>query len=164
MAGILKIIFNVIKIICSAVILLITAFLAWWLVIIPMGNNMILHKYVRELEQLDVGCDYEIIEQISACGKLYGNGNGMQYMAMVLIKSEEELEETSPVESWEGVWIIRADNKEWLDGNLDVPGAYRTDKMVKALEELENPDEYYVFYLVYSAEFDSFWNMDIRAH
>ena len=165
MGKIFEVIIEIVKIICKSLVFLLIAFLVWWLVLIPIGNNLILNKYVKELKQYDTGSDYEIIEQISACGKLYGNGNGMEYMVMLLIKSNKELEETSMTGSWEGTWVIRADNKERLDdGLLNVHGAYRTENMLEVLEKLESRDGYYILYSLHSAEWDSFWTWDIRAH
>ena len=67
--------------------------------------------------------------------------------------------------SWEGTWVIRADNKERLDdGLLNVHGSYRTENMLEVLEKLESRDGYYILYSLHSAEWDSFWTWDIRAH
>ena len=53
------------------------------MVIIPITNNVILNSYVKELKQYAMDSKFEIVEDIKACGKLYGNGNGMEYMVML---------------------------------------------------------------------------------
>ncbi len=68
-------------------------FLAFWLIVIPIGNEVILKGHVEKLQDYDTGSDYEVLEVSGACGKLFGNGNGMEYLAVALIKSESELAE-----------------------------------------------------------------------
>lgn len=164
MKQILKVICNTIKFIVKTLLLLFAAFLTWWLVLIPIANNMILNGYVKELKQYDVGADFEIVEQAIACGKLYGNGNGMEYVAVLLIKCEKELEETMMTDSWEGVWIIPADNNKRLDGLLNIHCIKRTENIRKAWKELESMDGYYMLYSSYYADGDSVLNWDLRAH
>lgn len=104
----LKKLFNIVRSILKLVVMLFVAFLLWWLILIPITNNLILNGYVKEIKQYAKDSNFEIIEDIRACGKLYGNGNGMEYMVMLLVKSDEELEETSmfTTGSWEGYYIL----------------------------------------------------------
>lgn len=166
MKQILKVICNTIKFIVKTLLLLFAAFLIWWLVIIPITNNVILNGYVKELKQYAVDSNFEIVEDIKACGKLYGNGNGMEYMVMMLVKSDKELEETDmfTTGNWEGTWIIKADNEERLNGLLDENNRYRTEEMLTALETPERLAGYYILYSSHSAAGDSFLTWDLRAH
>ena len=162
----LKKLFNIVRSILKLVVMLFVAFLLWWLILIPITNNIILNGYVKEIKQYARDSDFEIIEDIRACGKLYGNGNGMEYMVMLLVKSDEELEETSmfTTGSWEGTWIIKADNDERLNGLLDEYNRYRTEDMLAALETPESLEGYYILYSLHSAAWDSVLTWDIRAH
>lgn len=45
------------------------------LVFIPIGNDLILNRYARELKHYPVGCEYKVLATEKVCGKLYGNGN-----------------------------------------------------------------------------------------
>ena len=161
-----KILFNFVGSVLKLFVILFVAFLIWWLILIPITNNIILNGYVKEIKQFARDNDFEIIEDIRACGKLYGNGNGMEYMVMLLVKSDEELEETSmfTTGSWEGTWIIKADNDERLNGLLDEYNRYRTEDMLAALETPESLEGYYILYSLHSAAWDSVLTWDIRAH
>ena len=166
MKNICKVVFGVTKFILKTVAFLFLSFLIWWLVLIPVSNNVILSRHVRELKQYAVDNKFEIIEETRGCGKLYGNGNGMEYMAMLLVRSDEELEETDMFStgSWEGTWTIKADNRERLSGLLDEDNRYRTEDMLAALEVPESLEEYYILYSFHSAAWDSFLAWDLRAH
>lgn len=160
----LNAVFAITKFILTTVTILISGFLVWWLVLIPIANNVILNGYVKELKQYDVGAEFEIVEQASACGKLYGNGNGMEYMAVLLIKCEKELEETSMDGSWEGIWVIHADNDKRLEGLLNIHSINRTQNIRTAWKELESMDGYYMLYSSHYADGESVLNWDLRAH
>ena len=62
------------------------------LAFIPVGNNAILKKHTNELKHFILNADYKILAIDSECGKLIGNGNGMQYYSALLINSKEDLE------------------------------------------------------------------------
>lgn len=124
MKQILKVICNTIKFIVKTLLLLFAAFLIWWLVIIPITNNVILNGYVKELEETD----------------MFTTG------------------------SWEGTWVIKADNDKRLSGLLDEYNRYRTEEMLAALEAPENLEGYYILYSLHSAAWDSFLTWDLRAH
>lgn len=167
----MKLIFRILKIIFYTIFTLFSAFLVWWLVLIPISNNIISSRYARKLEGLDAGVEYEIIEKANACGKLYGNGNGMEYMAMILVKSEVPLvEDTVQIDSegsYNGIWITGLDSekaKKQVYGWLSIHGEERVKNMKTALEALENPEGYYVFYSSYPAEHGSVLSWDLRAH
>ena len=162
----LRVIFHIIKFILKTLGIFFVAFLIWWLVIIPITNNVILNGYVKELKQYAMDSKFEIVEDIKACGKLYGNGNGMEYMVMLRVRSDEELEETDmfTTGSWEGIWVIRADNDKRLSGLLDEYNRYRTEDMLAALAVPESLEGYYILFSSHSAEWDSFLKWDLRAH
>ena len=146
--------------------ILLCLFLVFWLLIIPIGNEVILKGYVEELQSYDTGSDYEVVETAGACGKLFGNGNGMQYLAVALIKSETELAE-SELSMGDGIFVIRADNEERLRYILDPYNSGRLEVIKKKLEELSASGDlagYYILESMQNAPMDSIWTWDLRAH
>ena len=70
-------VFAVVLVMCG----LIFTFLNW--------NNFILKDFEADFEKAVKAEGYEILETKSVCGKLNGNGNGMNYFSAVLIKADE---------------------------------------------------------------------------
>lgn len=60
---------------------------------IPLVNNFIAYKVEKALCEIPLPEKTELIESLSQAGKLTGNGNGMQYLGAILIRSELSLEE-----------------------------------------------------------------------
>ena len=63
---------------------------------IVIANNSIAATIKHDLVRYEMPQDTELIDSISKAGKLNGNGNGMQYMGAILVKSdlnEKELQE-----------------------------------------------------------------------
>ncbi len=129
---------------------------------VPIGNNIILLKYNNDLERVILNADYKVLARDSKCGKLIGNGNGMQYFSALLIQSEETLKWEN--NDFEGVFLIDITD----DSFSDLIGDYNLDEhnsdFMKKLKEIENPDNYYVIYSFYCADLNSIWNSDLRAH
>ena len=59
----------------------------------PIVNDYTALRTARELEEIPLPEQTEFIESISKAGKLVGNGNGMQFLGCILIKSDMTLEE-----------------------------------------------------------------------
>ncbi len=63
---------------------------------IVITNNTIADKIEKDLVAYELPIDTEFVDSISIAGKLTGNGNGMQYMGVILVNSdlsEEDLKE-----------------------------------------------------------------------
>ncbi|WP_337461415.1 hypothetical protein [Jutongia sp.] len=58
-----------------------------FLISIPMENDHIAKQTMTELAQVPMPEQTKCIEKVSAAGKLSGNGNGMQYLGALLVKS-----------------------------------------------------------------------------
>ena len=141
-------------------------FLAFWLIVIPIGNEVILKGHIKEVINYDTGSHYEVVETAGACGKLFGSGNGMQYLAVALIKSETELAESEP-SMGDGIFVIRADHEERLQYILGPYNIERLDVITKKLEELAASADltgYYILESMQNAPRDSIWYWDLRAH
>lgn len=63
------------------------------LIFIPFMNDNIASKVAGKLVEIPLPDDTEFIEKQSIAGKLTGNGNGMQYLGIILIKSELSIKE-----------------------------------------------------------------------
>lgn len=74
---------KVILIIASAAALLTVCFF----VSIPIVNDLYAKRVADELSSLPLPENTRIAEKTSAAAKLWGNGNGMQYMGALLIES-----------------------------------------------------------------------------
>lgn len=59
----------------------------------PIKNNIEAKKVADALKAYDLPEGTQLLDSVSAAGKLVGNGNGMQYFGAILIKSELSLEE-----------------------------------------------------------------------
>ena len=60
---------------------------------IPIVNNCIADNVEKELRSLPLPESTELVDSISAAGKLSGNGNGMQYLGAILVESDLSIEE-----------------------------------------------------------------------
>lgn len=59
----------------------------------PIKNNLEAKKVANAIKECALPERTELLDTVSAAGKLVGNGNGMQYFGAILIKSELSLEE-----------------------------------------------------------------------
>ena len=59
----------------------------------PIKNNTEAKKVANAIKECALPERTELLDTVSAAGKLVGNGNGMQYFGAILIKSELSLEE-----------------------------------------------------------------------
>lgn len=60
---------------------------------IAITNNCIADKIEKDLVKYQMPSDTELVDSVSAANKLTGNGNGMQYMGAILVKSALSAEE-----------------------------------------------------------------------
>ena len=60
---------------------------------IVITNNCIADKIEKDLAKYQLPSDTELVDSISAAGKMSGSGNGMQYMGAILVKSKLSAEE-----------------------------------------------------------------------
>ena len=63
---------------------------------VVVANNCIAWDIENDLRKIELPEQTEFVEAVSRAGKIYGNGNGMQYFGAILVTSdltEEELKE-----------------------------------------------------------------------
>lgn len=64
-----------------------------FIIAIPIVNDNVAEETAKELSEIPLPERTEYIERVSSAGKLVGNGNGMQYLGAILIRSELSLED-----------------------------------------------------------------------
>lgn len=129
---------------------------------VPIGNNVILKKHTNALKNFKLNATYEILAKDDECGKLVGNGNGMQYFSALLIHSEKNLNWENS--DYEGVFLIKVNDASFDDFINGYDYGYYCKKIKKKIKKLDSTVNYYVLYLFYNAPSDSIWNDDLRAH
>ena len=129
---------------------------------IPIGNNIILKKHTNELKSIKLNATYELLANDDECGKLVGNGNGMQYFSALLIKSKEKLLWEN--DEWEGVFLIKVSDTSFKDFITGYDYGDYCKNIKEKLKKIDNTENYYVLYSLYNAPLDSIWNDDLRAH
>lgn len=137
--------------------LLFTLLILTYFVFIPWGNNYKLYKQEKALTAIPLPAETQLIEKQSTCGKLNGNGNGINYLATILIKSNLTLKELK--EYYYNYEVVTQStpqlNSEYLEHDTIV---YRK------LRKVNDFNGYYVVCSYQSAEFGSIWELDLRGH
>lgn len=132
------------------------------LLYVPIGNNIILKMHSNELKHFKLNATYKILAADNECGKLVGNGNGMQYFSALLIQSNEDLIWEN--NDWEGVFLIEVNDASFYDFINGYDYGDYCKNIKKKLREIGDSKNYYVLYSFKNAPFDSIWNNDLRAH
>lgn len=143
-------------IIISAVVILCAAFC----VSIPVVNDLYAKRVADELSALPLPENTRIAEKTSAAGKLWGNGNGMQYMGALLIESGLTLEELEAFYSENGPEYCSVSRQSGKEITVTEHGklGFKTEI---------NSDNYYIVYAL--GKCDSFIiqlyaEFDLRGH
>lgn len=132
------------------------------LLYVPIGNNIILKMQSNELKHFKLNATFKILAADNECGKLVGNGNGMQYFSALLIQSNEDLIWES--NDWEGVFLIEVNDASFNDFINGYDYGDYCMNIKKKLKEIGDTKNYYVLYSFKNAPSDSIWNNDLRAH
>lgn len=129
-------------------------------IIIIVVNDNISRKLEKELKSIPLPNNTEIVDSIAVAGKLNGNGNGMQYLGAILIKTEldEESLENHYRAYRKGKWdcLIKKQDTDMID--LIEHGRYKFKNF-----NSNKVEEYYMIYSWGSNE-NEFLNLDIRGH
>lgn len=81
------------KIICVITVSVLIFSILGFMISIPIVNNDIANKTATSIKEIELPNNTQYIETFSEAGKLIGNGNGMQYIGGILIKSELSLQD-----------------------------------------------------------------------
>ncbi len=137
--------------------LLLTVLMLTYFAFIPLGNNYILHKQEKTLTAIALPSKTQLLEKQSVCGKLNGNGNGINYLATILIKSDLSLNELK--EYYSNYDVVAQSTPQLKSEYLE----HDTIEYRK-LRKINDFTGYYVVCSYQSAEFGSIWEMDLRGH
>lgn len=142
----------------TAIISFVAVIIIVFAIAIPVSNNIAAYNIAKELSDIKLPDKTEYVESVSVAGKVIGNGNGMQYLGAILIKSELELEELQTYYSqfaendWECIVKEQKGNKVQI---VD----HRNPKFQTEIVG----DDYFVVYSTDGS--DSIWaDFDIRGH
>lgn len=136
------------RIIIVFCLILAISILPWF--VNPIINNIRLAQFSRQIYSHSLPRQTQLLEKQCICGKLNGNGDGMDFLATILIKSDLSLEELQRYYSFatvikqEGIIL----NSEYLEN-----GEIRYSK----LKDVTNFKDYYVVFIFdggYPALFD----------
>ncbi len=138
------------------ILVLIVVIFAGFVLSIPLVNNSSAKKIEKQLVEIDLPDNTEIIESLSKAGKLVGNGNGMQYFGAVLIQSEKTLDELSAYYSQKYMNMIVEEQKTQEIQCIE-------HGKISFKTHISDAEDYYIVYL-FGAGISPFSELDIRGH
>ena len=131
------------------------------IVSIPVVNNFIAWSIKKELKDTPLPANTEICETVSKAGKLTGNGNGMQFLGAILIKTQLSLGELNEYYSQYG-------DSEWSYVIEPQDGAKITviDHGNLSFSSMYNVSDFDGYYIIYSWGNSNYTlsDFDIRGH
>ena len=138
------------------ILVLIVVIFAGFVLSIPLVNNSSAKKIEKQLVEIDLPDNTEIVESLSKAGKLVGNGNGMQYFGAMLIRSEKTLDELTVYYSQNNTNICVKEQKTQIiqcveHGEL----SFKT--------HITDDEDCYIVYL-FGSGISPFAELDIRGH
>ena len=132
--------------------------LLMFLLSIPIVNDNVAKKTAERIKDTQLPNDSEYVESFSAAGKLVGNGNGMQYLGGILIRSEQSLEALKMYYSQfsQNEWEFIVENQKGRNVSMIEQGTLR-------LESDAEGDNYFIVY-TWGDNDTIFDALDIRGH
>ena len=70
------------------IVLIVIAVLVGGYAAIHLTNNRIRDDYLREINAIELPEEWEVLASEAECGKIRGNGNGMQYVVAKLVRGQ----------------------------------------------------------------------------
>lgn len=127
-------------------------------VFIPIFNDNTAKKTAQNVKEIALPTNTECVETFSKAGKLVGNGNGMQYLGGILIKSELSLQE------------LQSYYSQYTKNEYECIVEQQTDKNISFIEHgtvsLHTDINSESYYIVYSwGDSNSVFSvLDLRGH
>jgi len=153
--------FRVIKKFLKIIILICIITPLLLIVSIPVVNNFIAWSIKKELKDTPLPANTEICETVSKAGKLTGNGNGMQFLGAILIKTQLSLGELNE-------YYSQYRDSEWSyvvkpqDG-AEITVIDRGDLSFSSMYKVSDFDGYYIIYSWGNSNYP-LSDLDIRGH
>lgn len=152
------------KVIAGAVGFILSLYL-----IVPIYNNFQLSRFSRQLWNLEFPQGVIVLEEDKENGKLNGNGNSMDYLACVLVKSEKTQDELQEFLEGKKFHCARDDEGECRDIEVvkvesDILQSKYLEHETITFEFLSDETEFQDYYalIIYDGGYDS--SFDIRGH
>ena len=130
----------------AKIILILSLIIIIGLIAVPFvisgTNDKAAQNIVTEIKSIPLPENTSIVDEVSAAGKLSGNGEGMQYFGAVLLKSELSLED------------LQAYYGKYAQSKYSNIVACQEDKRIKVVEhkelnfntEIDKDNDYYIVY------------------
>ena len=137
-------------------------------IVSPLYNNWCLDRFASQLLSLPLPEETNLLEDLKQCGKLSGNGNGMDFLTILIIQSDNNLKELESYYSGFSMDEARSDSTEFSDPLFLQIYSLQSSKL--DLNFLNSPiltKDYSDFKNVYAVVlFDGGYNadFDIRGH
>ncbi len=151
-------IIHFVLIVFAVIMILVNGCLVFFGMIVPSGNNDVAADTAKKLEEIPLPENTEYMEKVSLAGKLDGNGNGMQYLGAILIKSDLPIEE------------LRDYYSDFVENEWECIVENQPDNRVRAVEheDLEfrseiTGDHYFIVYS-WGSNDNIFADWDLRGH
>lgn len=149
------------KKLCKIIIYIIGIIISLFMMLIiaaPIVNNYSAAGIAKKLRNIPLPEKTEYITSVSKAGKINGNGNGMQYLGCILIKSDLPFEDVKTYYSGyvENEWDCMVDRQEGQ--SLDF-----AEHITISFDTVIQGDNYYIVY-TWGKGNSFFSELDIRGH
>lgn len=143
--------------------LVIICFIIGLFVLMFNYNSFVLIKFSSQLFEMDLPEDIYVIEKCKLRGKLNGNGNGMDFFACILVKTERsqkelhnylENQEFTPAKKHE---MVETEVIKLQSNRLETKYVEHGEIVFESIKSEADFDDYYVLIIYdggYSADFD----------
>ena len=128
------------------------------IVFIPIFNDNIAKKTAQNVKEIALPPDTEYVETFAKAGKLVGNGNGMQYLGGILIKSDLSLQELQSYYSQ----YTKSENEFIVEKQTDKNIPFIEHGTVSFHADINN-ESYYIIYSWGNSN-SVFSELDLRGH
>lgn len=134
----------------------IVVLLVAFIVSIPLVNNLSAKNVEKQLVEVALPDNTQMIESLSKAGKLVGNGNGMQYFGAILIRSDLTLDELS------NYYLHKIPNAVVKEQKLQTIECVE-HKELSFKTPITETENYFIVYL-FGSGISPFSELDIRGH
>jgi len=153
---IVKKLFMILVIIILAIIIL-----PW--IAFPISNNIKLYKFSKQLYNCKLPNNTELIDKASVYGKLNGNGNGLDFATVIVLKSELDTENIENYyKSRDFHTIKEKDNPPTMEVGVISSGKIDSKLLEHKsfiLDENSKKDDYY-YVIIYDGGYESYFDIN----
>ncbi|WP_202707220.1 hypothetical protein [Sporosalibacterium faouarense] len=132
----------------------------------PIINNISLNNFAKQLNKDSLPRKTNLVDKDAVCGKLNGNGNGMDFFACILIESElslEELDKHYKVQEFNtarksGRYNVRLDIIHANGYMLKTEHLEHQDVYFESLKNIDDYSGYYVV-IIYDGGYPTYFDL-----